>query len=31
VEQIEENVAALNRLDFSAEELADIDRLVARF
>jgi L-glyceraldehyde 3-phosphate reductase len=26
VEQVEENVAALDRLDFSAEELAEIDR-----
>jgi L-glyceraldehyde 3-phosphate reductase len=31
VQQIEENVAALDRLDFSAEELAEIDQLVARF
>jgi L-glyceraldehyde 3-phosphate reductase len=26
VEQVEENVAALDRLDFSPEELAEIDR-----
>ena len=26
VAQLEENVAALDRLDFSAEELAEIDR-----
>ena len=26
VEQLEENVAALDRLDFTADELAEIDR-----
>jgi L-glyceraldehyde 3-phosphate reductase len=26
VEQLEENVGALDRLDFSADELAEIDR-----
>jgi L-glyceraldehyde 3-phosphate reductase len=29
VRQLEENLAALNRLDFSSEELAEIDRLTA--
>ena len=28
VEQLEQNVDALDNLDFSAEELAEIDRLV---
>ena len=28
MEQLEQNVAALENLDFSAEELAEIDRIV---